>query len=71
MISPRFSIMTEKGTSENPFTLEELQGVIVPPDSLGKIVIMVNKKHHKVELRRKNISIEEARDILQNVLNKL
>jgi hypothetical protein len=63
--------MAQKGTAENPFTLEELQGAIVPPEQLGKIVIMVNKKHHKVDLRRENISLKEAKDILRNVLNKL
>ena len=60
-----------KGTPEDPFTLDELQGSIIQPDLLSNIVIIVDKNHNKLDLRRRNISLNDSKDILRNVLNKL
>ncbi len=60
-----------KGIEDNPLSLEDLSKIVIPPELVGKIFIGVNKKNHSVDVRRENISREETKGILRDVLNKL
>ena len=50
--------------------MEEFAKRIIPPDKLGKIIILVNKRDANVDVKTRNLTDEDVKGVLTSVLKK-